>query len=178
LAAGTADYLTYLPLVTTNDANMTPACPSPTPTPTPTPTPMPTPDMTARVTWVVDGDTVRLDNGEYLRYIGIDTPELGDEETGEPPECYAEEALWADLRLVKNKSLNIYFDTEQRDRYNRLLAYAYLPDGTFVNAWLAREGYAKTLIISPNTQLARAILDAEDEARAAGRGLWGACTNE
>ena len=134
--------------------------------------------MTARVTWVIDGDTVRLDNGEYLRYIGIDTPELGDEETGEPPECYAEEALWADLRLVKNKSLNIYFDTEQRDRYNRLLAYAYLPDGTFINEWLIRQGYARTFIISPNTRLSRAILDAEDEARAAGRGLWGACTNE
>src|SRR3989338_8106322 len=30
-----------------------------------------------RVAWVIDGDTVVLDSGVKVRYLGIDTPELG-----------------------------------------------------------------------------------------------------
>jgi endonuclease YncB( thermonuclease family) len=159
--------------------------------------PAPAPDMTARVVWVIDGDTVILEGGEHLRYLGIDAPEIGDS-----PECYGQEALWANIDLVENKTLSLYFDRQQRDRYGRLLAYAYLPDGDFVNRWLIRQGYATTWIISPNTAQGHTILDAEtcperrpeappepvegpvegprrrDEARAAGRGLWSACADE
>ena len=150
----------YLPLLLVS-TSPSPSCPTPTPTPTPTP------DVVARVTWVIDGDTVVLENGERLRYIGIDAPELD--------ECYGQEALWADIDLVKGKTLALYFDRQLRDRYDRLLAYAYLPDGTFVNQWLVQQGYARAMIISPNIHLGEVILDAEDEARTAGRGLWRAC---
>jgi len=65
-------------------------------------------------------------DGERLRYIGIDATELD--------ECYGPEALRANINLVKGKALSLYFDRQLRDRYGRLLVYAYLPDGTFVNA--------------------------------------------
>lgn len=130
------------------------------------------PDLTARVVRVIDGDTVILEGGERLRYLGVDTPELN--------ECYGREAFLFNANLVKGKTLALYFDRQKRDRYQRLLAYAFLTDGTFVNAWLVRQGYATTWILSPN--IARgvggtppAILDAENVARAAGRGLWTAC---
>jgi micrococcal nuclease len=68
-------------------------------------------------------------------------------------------------------------DVEPRDPYARLLAYVYrASDGLFVNLALAREGFARPLSIAPNTVHAADIGAAADDARAAGRGLWAACT--
>jgi micrococcal nuclease len=65
---------------------------------------------------------------------------------------------------------------EARDRYGRLLAYVYrASDGLFVNAELLRGGYAHTLTIAPNDRLAPRFAQLQDQARAAGRGLWSAC---
>ena len=140
------------------------------PTPTPAPVCVPRtgrPDLIARVVRVIDGDTVVLEGGEHLRYLGIDTPELN--------ECYGREAFLFNADLVKGKTLALYFDRQKRDRYHRLLAYAFLEDGTFVNVWLVRQGYATTWILSPNIAQGHAILDAENIARSAGRGLWKDC---
>jgi micrococcal nuclease len=65
-------------------------------------------------------------------------------------------------------------DAEQRDKYGRLLAYVYV-DGARYDDELLRLGYARLLIIAPNGAYARAMLQEELAARAAGLGLWGAC---
>jgi len=71
---------------------------------------------------------VVLEDGERLRYIGIDAPELD--------ECYGQEALWTNINLVKDKPIMaLYFDRQLRDPYGRLLAYAYLPDGMPNSVW-------------------------------------------
>ena len=126
--------------------------------------------LEATVEWVADGDTVRLTNGELVRYIGIDSPEL--HHPYKPVQPFAREARDANERLVLHKRVRLEFDAEQRDRYGRLLAYVYLEDGTFVNAELMREGWARTLTIRPNTSHAEEFHHLEDEARAARRGLW------
>jgi len=67
-------------------------------------------------------------------------------------------------------------DEERRDRYGRLLAYVRRePDGLFVNEELVRGGFATTLEVRPNLRYAGDFRDLEREARAQGRGLWGAC---
>ncbi len=58
---------------------------------------------------------------------------------------------------------------EQRDRYGRLLAYVYLEDGTFVNAWLVENGYAMVMTIPPNVRNQDVFLKLQREAK---RGLW------
>jgi micrococcal nuclease len=131
----------------------------------------------AQVVRVVDGDTirVRLDGRtERVRYIGIDTPESV--EPGTSVQCFAKRASAANARLVAGRTVRLVGDVEQRDRYGRLLAYVYRePEGTFVNAALVRDGYARTLTIAPNVAHARELADLARAARREHRGLWSAC---
>lgn len=134
--------------------------------------------LDARVTRVVDGDTVvaRLADGERerVRYIGIDTPESVKPDT--PVQCFAEQASHRNSALVAGRAVLLRLDAEHRDRYGRLLAYVYRrADGLFVNAALVRDGYAETLRIPPNTAHARELSRLERAARERGAGLWGAC---
>jgi micrococcal nuclease len=129
------------------------------------------------VTQVIDGDTieVKLANRlERVRLLGIDTPETHDPR--KPVQCFGEAAAAHAENLLKNQNVRLEPDpiNSDRDKYQRLLRYVYLPDGTLVNAALIRDGYAFAYTVFPLTQLEefRAL---EAEARAAGRGLWGGC---
>jgi micrococcal nuclease len=130
----------------------------------------------ATVTHVVDGDTVlaRLRSGrvEKVRLLGVDTPEVVDPRR--PVQCFGHEAsAYTTARLV-GRPVTLELDAEPRDKYGRLLAYVLLDGRRFGDELLAR-GYARLLIIPPNGAHARAMLRAELDARAARRGLWGAC---
>jgi micrococcal nuclease len=136
----------------------------------------------ARVTHVVDGDTidVTMPDGdeESVRYIGIDTPETVKPDT--PVQCGGPEAHEANERLVGGRTVTLRFDAERRDVYGRLLAYVYLPPRAgdhplFVNAELVRRGLARTLTIPPNDSFAALFARLAARAGAAGRGLWGSC---
>jgi micrococcal nuclease len=124
----------------------------------------------------VDGDTVlaRLRSGriEKLRLLGVDTPETVDPR--KPVQCFGHEAsAYTAARLV-GRAVTLELDAEPRDKYGRLLAYV-LIDGHRFDDELLAHGYARLLVIPPNGAHARAMLRAELAARAAGRGLWGAC---
>lgn len=125
----------------------------------------------ALVERAVDGDTVVLSTGQRVRYIGVDTPELHHPQ--KPIEAYAREAKEFNRKLVEGKTVRLEFDVERYDKYRRLLAYIYLPDGTFVNAELVRQGYAHTLTIPPNVKYADLFVKCQQEARENNRGLWG-----
>jgi micrococcal nuclease len=134
-------------------------------------------ETNAVVDHVVDGDTVdvRIDGrAERVRLIGINTPETKDPRR--PVECYGPEAsALTTLLLPAGTGVRLERDVEARDDYGRLLAYVRRSDGLFVNLELARQGSAVVLSIRPNTAFASVIAAAADEARRAGRGLWGAC---
>ncbi len=70
-----------------------------------------------------------------VRYIGVDTPETHHPMRGIEP--YGMEASEANRKLVDGRTVRLEFDVQQYDKYGRTLAYIYLEDGTFVNAWLA-----------------------------------------
>ncbi|HKP90312.1 MAG TPA: thermonuclease family protein [Thermoleophilaceae bacterium] len=123
----------------------------------------------ATVQRVVDGDTVRLAGLGSVRLIGIDTPEV----YGGRVECFGPEAS-AFARSVLRGGTRVRYrvGAEPRDRYGRLLAYVWLPDGRLFNAMLAERGYATTLTIPPNDDLAPRFRAAERRARAHRRGMW------
>jgi len=131
----------------------------------------------ARVVRVVDGDTIAVlvdGRREKVRYIGVDTPET--HHPTKPVQCYGREASAFNARLVGGERVRLVRDVEQRDRFGRLLAYVYRArDGLFVNAELARAGYARTLTIAPDVRYAARLAALARAARAAGRGLWSAC---
>lgn len=127
---------------------------------------------------VVDGDTidVRIDGTEErVRLIGIDTPETKKPDT--PVECFGPEATaFTTSLLPEGIALHLERDVEARDAYGRLLAYAYLADGTFVNLEIARQGYAQPLTIPPNVAHADEFVAAARAAEATDVGLWGGCS--
>jgi micrococcal nuclease len=136
------------------------------------------PSGMAVVTWVVDGDTLRVNLGgrtERVRLIGIDTPESVKPHA--PVECFAKEASAHTRTLVPpGTSVRLVRDVEARDRYGRLLAYVYRPsDDLFVNLALARDGYAAPLTIAPNVAHAEEFAAAASQARQGRRGLWDRC---
>ena len=126
---------------------------------------------TYKVVRVVDGDTIVLANGERIRYIGIDTPET--KHPNKPVQYFGKEASEANKRLVEGKMVRLEYDVQQTDRYGRTLAYVYLEDGTFVNAWLVENGYARVSTYPPNVKYQQRFLELEKKAREAKLGLWG-----
>ena len=125
-----------------------------------------------QVTRVVDGDTVHLRIGnkiERVRLIGVDAPERG--------ACYATQATSGLSRLVSNKRVRVQGDRTQtrRDRYNRLLAYVTLENGTDVGRRLLQQGLAKVFETRPAFVRRASYLAASSVASGAGSGLWSAC---
>ena len=117
-----------------------------------------------RVTHIVDGDTVDLNNGNRVRYLCIDTPERG--------EPFYEEASQRNAELVLRRRVRLEHGVEDFDRYGRLLRYVFVED-VFVNAVLVEEGYARTLIFDEEEPYADSLRELEAQAKAANLGLWG-----
>jgi len=134
-------------------------------------------DASGRVVEVVDGDTIGVlvaGRREKVRYIGVDTPETKHPTKGQ--QCYGPAASAFNERLVGGQLVRLERDAEERDRYGRLLAYVYRErDGLFVNAELARLGYAQPLTIAPDVRHAKRFVALARSAQRGGRGLWGAC---
>jgi len=127
---------------------------------------------------VVDGDTLRVTGlpagSDLVRLTGIDAPETGDGRTTR--ECFGPEARqWLRDRLGRNTRVRLVTDVGERDRFGRFLAYAYAPDGAFLNSELVAGGYARTMSIRPNVAHAKELQALERVARRERRGLWGAC---
>lgn len=146
---------------------------------------VPTSAERAVVTSHVDGDTIRLRGaagstllprrGETsVRLLEIDSPEVAGSPAG--AECFGAEAsaALADL-LPVGAEVRVERDEELFDRYDRMLLYLWADDGTFVNEALVREGYARAVLFEPNDAYIGVVRRAEDDARDAGAGMWGAC---
>jgi len=131
-------------------------------------------DATVRVTRVVDGDTVKISpavNGnDEVRLIGVDTPETKDPDCGVQP--YGSQASAFSQSQLGGQEVGLEFDVERTDRYGRLLAYVH-KNGDMFNETLLQEGYAQVATFSPKGTYVDCFRAAQEEARAAGRGLWG-----
>lgn len=123
-----------------------------------------------RVKRVVDGDTIELETGEKVRYVGVNTPESV--KVNSPVECFGKIASDKNKEMVEGKLVRLEKDVSDKDRYGRLLRFIYLEDGTFVNDILVREGYARVSTFPPDVKMATQFKTAEREARDAKRGLW------
>lgn len=120
----------------------------------------------AKVVKIMDGDTIDVSlNGKIyrVRYIGIDTPEIG--------EPFYQEATNKNSELVGGKTVKLERDVSETDKYGRLLRYVYVGD-LFVNAELARSGYARAITYQPDVRFQSFLESMEQEAKQALRGMW------
>jgi len=125
-----------------------------------------------KVARVVDGDTIELEDGTKVRYIGTDTPETVNLNTA--IECFGHEASNINKELVEGKEVSLEKDVSETDRYDRLLRYVYVGD-VFVNDFLVRQGYANASSYPPDIKYQDQFTQAEAEARENNRGLWSSC---
>jgi len=139
----------------------------------------------AKVTRVVDGDTIevtitsrvegagagraQVGHSYDVRLLGIDTPESVKPDS--PVECFGLEASEAAAALLQDRAVRLVDDVEEVDGYGRLLRYVYVEE-ELANARLVANGYARVLIYEPNVRHSDFLLDLEDRARVAERGLW------
>ena len=129
-----------------------------------------TPAAYRLVCYVYDGDTILLDGGEKVRYLGIDTPEI-DHKDGKN-EFMAQAARDFNTQLVKGARVRMEYDQEKRDRYQRRLAYVFLENGDMVNAILVRKGLAHVMLKSPNVKYKALLLDCQRRAMKERLGIW------
>jgi micrococcal nuclease len=125
-----------------------------------------------RVVRVIDGDTIEIEGGDRVRYIGIDTPEVYPS-----VDYYGMEAWEKNRELVEGCLITLERDVSDRDHYGRLLRYVYV-DGVFVNAELVRLGFARAVQYPPDTRHSELLERLEEEAREAHRGLWQSVSSE
>lgn len=135
------------------------------------------PPGTYTVSSFEDGDTITVDmNGtpERVRMIGVDTPETQDPRV--PVQCYGKAASQFTKQLIGSSPVRLEADptNTNRDRYNRLLRYVYLPDGRLVNAEIIRAGYGFAYTLFPFEKLEE-FRGYESQAREQNLGLWGNC---
>jgi len=149
-----------------------------TDSPKPEPQPL-NPSQLYKVITVIDGDTIDVDiNGktERLRLIGIDTPETKDPR--KPVQCFGKEASDQAHKLLDGKRVRIESDHTQdnRDKYDRLLRYVFIEDGTFYNKQIVLDGYAHEYTYNAPYKYQSEFKQAQKEAETAMRGLWSPST--
>lgn len=130
-----------------------------------------------RVTEVHDGDTISIRTRslagiplkiERVRLIGIDAPELKQEPWGRLSKRYLKKII-----SESNWVVSIEFDIEQRDKYGRLLCYAWDKKGRLINEKMIENGYAMLYTIPPNVKYAERFIAAQKRAQALQIGIWG-----
>ena len=130
------------------------------------------------VTHVSDGDTVSVDmNGktESIRMIGVDTPESV--KPNSPVQCFGHDASDFTKKNLSNTTIRLEADPagDNRDRYDRLLRYVYLQDGTLWNQRLIEQGYGFAYLSFQFSKQAD-FASAQSKAKGAKLGLWATCT--
>lgn len=122
------------------------------------------------VTEVVDGDTIKLNDGRTIRYISIDAPE--------EEKCFAQEAKRINSDLVLGKKVRLEMDTNEMDRFGRYLAYVYLQEGKekiSANEYLLAEGAGEFFLDTVNLRYQDILVQAAEKAHQENKGLWQAC---
>lgn len=130
--------------------------------------------MFVRVVRVVDGDTIEIETGEKVRYIGINTPEIVD--SRKPVECFGKEASAKNKELVEGMTVRLEKDVSDKDIYGRLLRYVWVKDA-MINELLVRQGFAQVSTYPPDVKYKDRFLYAQQSAQKDKAGLWAAPCN-
>ena len=124
---------------------------------------LPSKTLKGMVKEVISLDTIRLKNGQYVKYIGVDGPESGDEDFDNAREF--------NLMLVGKREVTLQFDTFGRETDGALLAYVFV-DGIFVNGEIIRHGFARFTPNEKNTKYQKMLTAYEADAVSKKKGVW------
>jgi endonuclease YncB( thermonuclease family) len=123
-----------------------------------------------QVARVYDGDTIILEDKKHIRLLGVNTPEIESRQRAEEPGGVAAKK-WLQAQLQENK-VYLEYDQVRRDKYKRLLAHVFLPDGKHLNLALLENGLAVISIIPPNGRYTDKLIQAQQHAEKLKLGIW------
>ncbi len=126
----------------------------------------------ARVVEVIDGDTVRLDDGRQVRLIGIQAPKLPLGRSNFPTWPLADIAKEHLESLAGGRRVRLAYGGRRMDRHGRALAHLTSQDGVWLQGEMLRQGLARVYSFADNRAAVAEMLALERQARAAGRGIW------
>jgi micrococcal nuclease len=129
--------------------------------------------INAYVEKVVDGDTFHIKYGDEkykVRLLDIDTPESI--KSGVDAQPYSLEASELTKKTLTNQNIKLVFEKETKDQYGRLLAHVILEDGTYYNAFMVQNGFAISVIYSPNTLFKDYFAELQKKAIENKAGFW------
>ena len=123
-----------------------------------------------KVKKVYDGDTVELEDGRKIRFLGINTPEV--QHKDKMAEAGGEEAKAWLINKLQNARVRLEFDAEKTDKYGRTLAYLFNEEKEHINLSLVKAGLATTSIYPPNLRYVNELVAAENKAEQYQLGIW------
>ena len=119
---------------------------------------------------VYDGDTIELDDGRKIRFLGMNTPEISHRGKSEDMGGKAAKAWLSDK--LKTSRVRLEFDAEQTDSYGRTLAYVLTENRENLNVQLVAQGLAAMSIFPPNLRYVNELTAAQAQAEQANLGIW------
>lgn len=139
--------------------------------------PVPVGAQEATVVRHTDGDTLTLRGRgtgplpaepTKVRLLLVDTPE-----DGNAPECFGPEASQAlAQRVPVGSTVRVTADRQRTDRFGRTLLHVWDDEGRNLQQHLLAGGFARVLVVRPNTAHLEAMRAAEEVGRLQGRGVW------
>ena len=129
-------------------------------------------EQTATVKLINDGDTITLENGRLVRFIGINTPEINhrNKSKSEPYALQAKALLEKYIRV--GDKVHLLFDKRKQDKYGRMLAYVYSKTGRNLALLQLQSGLAQQWVVGKNDRFWRCFQKAEKQARLRKKGVW------
>lgn len=122
---------------------------------------------------VIDGDTVRLDDGREVRLVGLQAPKLPLGRKGFAEWPLAETARQALAELTQGRTVRLAYGGARLDRHRRALAHLFTDADTWVQGEMLGRGLARVYTFPDNRALAAEMLSREAAARDQGKGIWG-----
>ena len=129
-------------------------------------------DETAIVKKVNDGDTVTLDDGRRVRFIGINTPEINYKNLRKSAPYAIEAKALIERYVRKGDKVKLVFDRSKHDKYGRMLAYVYSRTGRNLALMQLQKGFAKHWVVGKNDAFWKCFQIAERQARKRKKGVW------
>ncbi len=119
---------------------------------------------------IYDGDTLLLDNGTKVRFLGINTPEIAKRD--KIAEAGGEEAKQWLIEKLKGSKIKLHYDLERKDKYGRVLAHVFTKNNEHINLQLVANGLATVNIYPPNLKYVDQLITAQQQAESQKLGLW------
>lgn len=129
-------------------------------------------DETVILKKINDGDTVTLENGRLVRFIGINTPEINHRNVNQSERYALQAKALLEMYIRPGDKIHLVYDKTKHDKYGRKLAYVYSKTGRDLARLQLQSGFAYHWVIGKNDKFWRCFQEAQRQAKLRKKGVW------